>query len=301
METIVDEDLTGRTVQQYAIIALVATGGQGSVYRARDERLHREVAIKVLRPAAAGAAPLRHRLIREARVLSRLNHPHVAGIYELVTHGARDYIVMEFVPGATLRDILAGGPLPPGEVLRLGAQIARGLAAAHAANVVHRDIKPANLKITSSGELKILDFGVAKLMPAAAMVDNATRTPSQLTVAGTVPYMAPEQLRGEPVDARTDIFSAGAVLYEMATGEPAFPQRNLARLIDAIQFQDPTPPTVVNPLLPVAIERVIAKAIEKAPEHRHQSAIELAESLEALTPRTIGAAESLSMVTGTFS
>ena len=288
MEPTVEDDLTGRTVEQYAIVALVAVGGQGRVYRGRDERLHRDVAIKVLR-GSGGDAPPRHRLIREARVLSRLNHPHVAGIYDFVTHGKRDYIVMEFVPGATLRDILAGGPLPACEVVRLGAQIARGLTAAHAANIVHRDIKPSNLKVTSSGELKILDFGVARLMPAGAVVDNATTTPSQLTVAGTIPYMAPEQLRGEPTDARTDIFSTGVVLYEMATGVAAFPQRNLACLIEAIQFEEPVPPSEVNPHVPVAVERIIATAMAKDPELRQQSAFELAESFEALMASGAGA------------
>jgi serine/threonine protein kinase len=288
MELILDEDLTGRTVEHYAIVALVAIGGQGSVYRGRDERLHRDVAIKVLRSTSGADGVPRHRLLREARVLSRLNHPHVASIYDFLTHGSRDFIVMEFVPGATLRDILAGGPLPSCEVLRLGAQIARGLAAAHAANIVHRDIKPANLKITSSGELKILDFGVAKLMAAGAVLDNATRTPSQLTIAGTIPYMAPEQLRGEPTDGRSDIFAVGAVFYEMATGEPAFPQKNLAHLIEAIQFQEPPPPAQMNPHVPVAIERIISKAMQKEPAARYQSAFELADALEALMPRGTG-------------
>jgi eukaryotic-like serine/threonine-protein kinase len=285
MAPVKDEDLTGRTVDHYEIVALIAAGGQGRVYRARDERLHRDVAIKVLDPVRAADPCRRAGLIAEARVLSLLNHPHVAGIYDFVTHGRRDFIVMEFVPGATLRDILAGGPLPSSEVVRLGAQIARGLAAAHEANVVHRDIKPSNIKVTSSGELKILDFGVATLMPSGAVVDNNTSDSSPSAIGGTVPYMAPEQLRNDTTDERTDIFSVGAVLYEMATGFMAFPQHNLAALIDAIEDQQPAPPTMVNPHVPVAVERIITRAMQKDPADRYQTAAELADSLEALMPR----------------
>ena len=289
MEPAKDDDLTGRTVHHYAIVALIATGGQGRVYRGRDNSLHRDVAIKVLRPGRDH--PARRTLIDEARKLSRLNHPHVARIYDFVTQERRDFMVMEFVPGATLRDILAGGPLPSWEVCRLGAQVARGLAAAHAASVVHRDIKPSNLKITVSGELKILDFGVARLMPAAEVLDNATRTPSHLTAAGTLPYMAPEQIRGDRVDGRSDIFSAGAVLYEMGTGFPAFPQRNIAALVEAVQHQEPPPPAMVNPHVPPALERVIMTAMRKDPAERYQSAVKLAEALEALMPHDRGEPE----------
>ena len=276
MERFTDDDLTGHTVDHYAIVALIAGGGQGQVYRGRDERLHRDVAIKVLRRGRT------NRLIDEARTLSRLNHPHVAGIYDFVTQGRREYIVMEYVPGATLREILAGGPLPASEVARLGAQVAHGLAAAHAANVVHRDIKPSNLKITSSGELKIIDFGVAQLLPHGQVVDDETTTPSSSAPCGTVPYMAPEQLRGEDGDERSDIFSVGVVLYEMATGFAAFPQRNIAALVEAVQLREPAPPTQVNPHVPVALEAVILKAMQKSPAARHQSALELAASLAEL-------------------
>jgi serine/threonine protein kinase len=222
----------------------------------------------------------------EARVLSRLNHQHVARIYDFVTRGGRDFIVMEFVSGATLRDILAVGPLPPSEVQRLGAQVARGLASAHSANIVHRDIKPTNLMITSLGELKILDFGVARLLPAGAILDNGTRTPStsSVVVAGTVPYMAPEQLRGEPVDERSDIFGVGAVLYEMATGSRAFPQRSVATLVEAILYDDPPAPSTVNPYVPLALERIVVTAMQKERAARYQSAAALASALEQLMP-----------------
>ena len=283
MDPAQDRDFTGHTVGHYSIVALIATGGQGRVYRGRDRRLRRDVALKVLTSRCQQQPVERRRLILEARALSRLNHQHIAGVYDFLTEGGRDFMVMEFVSGATLRDILAGGPLPPAEVVRLGAQLARGLAAAHAANVVHCDVKPGNIKITSSGELKILDFGLATLLPAGVVPDSETRT-STGPVRGTVPYMSPEQLRGEKADQRSDIFSTGLVLYEMATGTPAFPQRSLAQLVDAIQHVDPLPPSAVNPLVPGALEDVILKAMHKDPWDRPASAIDVAVSLETLLP-----------------
>lgn len=281
MQAMEDVDFVGRTVDHYAIVALIRGGAQGRVYRARDQRLKRDVAIKVLQPDRAGPAPPRQALIAEARTLSRLNHPHVAAVYDFVTHGERDFMVMEFVAGATLQDVLAGGPLPMWEVARLGSQLARGLAAAHAANIVHCDIKPTNLKVTSAGLLKILDFGVAKQLPSAALRDDTTTATSQ-SAAGTVPYMSPEVLSGERADERSDIYGAGAVLYEMATGCRAFPQRTLPRLIDAIQDGDVAAPSAIDPVVPVALERVITTAMRVAPEARYQSAIAMATAIEAL-------------------
>ena len=289
MDAMQDVELVGRTIDRYTIVALIGAGGQGHVYRGRDERLRRDVAIKVLRSGVSNRCSRRcptSGLIEEARTLSLLNHPNVASIYDFVKKGRREYIVMEYVAGATLREILASGPLPPCEVVRLGAQIARGLAAAHAVNVVHRDIKPTNLKITSSGKLKILDFGVAKLMPNGAVADDTTSRPSMPSGVGTAPYMSPEQIRGEPSDQRSDIFSAGSVLYEMATGYPAFRQANFVALINAVQYEDPAPALMVNPHLPVAVARVIEKAMQKDPAARYQSAAELAESLRRLMPRS---------------
>jgi serine/threonine protein kinase len=225
----------------------------------------------------------RRNLMTEARILSRLNHPNVAGVYDFVTQGGWDYLVMEFVPGATLRDVLAGGPLPAGEVVRLGLQIAHGLACAHAAHVVHCDLKPANLKVTSSGELKILDFGLAKLLPGGAILDNDTETPVSGAIVGTVPYMSPERLRGEDADERSDIFSAGAVLYEMATGVPAFPQRSLASMVDAILEQEPAAPSAVHPHVPLALERIVMRALRKERAARFQTADALAAALGELS------------------
>jgi serine/threonine protein kinase len=245
------------------------------VYLGRDERYKRDVAIKVV----ASCPP--HGL-REARALQRLSNPHVATIYDFITQPQREFIVMEFVPGATLKDVVAAGPLPSAEVLRLGKQMACGLAAAHAAHVLHRDIKPGNIKVTSAGELKILDFGVAKLLPSAAAVETGTDTPTGLGPIGTLPYMSPEQLRGEPLDERSDIFSAGAVLYEMASGRPAFPQRKLVNLVEAILHRGPVSLAAVNPLVPPALERVVMKAMEMDPRDRQQSAAQLADELDGV-------------------
>jgi serine/threonine-protein kinase len=275
------QDLTGLVVDRYAIVALVAAGGQGRVYRAHDERFRRDVAIKVAAPGRSSSSDAGEALAREATLMARLNDPHVAGIYDFVRRGGRDYMVMEFVGGATVREILARGPLPAADVVRLGAQLARGLASAHAARVLHRDIKPSNLKVTSDGQVKILDFGVAALMPPARPRSGAN-PPGEVSVAGTVPYMAPERLRGEEADERSDIFSAGVVLYEMATGAPAFPQRDLPALVEAIQHASPPRPSQVNPRVPAGLEAVIMRAMAAERQERFRTALELAAALDTL-------------------
>ena len=270
--------LVGTRLSHYCVCDPVGSGGMGTVYRARDERLQRDVAVKVLRPGFTDGA-LRRAVLDEARILSRLNHPNIGAVYDVDSVGGHDFLVLEFVPGLTLDERLADGPLPACETKRLGAQMARGLAAAHAADVIHRDVKPANIRITPSGELKLLDFGVAKLL-------RDPRTPSPAPTErlagplGTVPYMSPEQLRGEAVDARSDIFSAGAVLYQMVTGQPAFPQKQLACLVDAVLNLDPVRPRLLNPTIPRSLESVVLRALQKRPSCRFQTAIELAEALE---------------------
>ena len=278
-----DVDFIGRTVDHYNIIALVRGGAQGQVYRGRDEVLLREVAIKVLNYGCPLGGETRHDLIAEARVLSSLNHPNVAGVYDFVTQDQRGFMVMEFIAGATLQEVLAGGPLPFTEVARLGSQLARGLAAVHAAAIAHCDIKPANLKITSCGLLKIVDFGLATPLPIEALMADAPTTPG--VVAGTLPYMAPEVLHGQPPDERSDIFSAGAVLYEMATGCRAFPQTTLPELVHAIDAADVAVPSRINPTLPAALDRVISRALMKSPWDRQANAWGLAEALEGLLDR----------------
>lgn len=215
-------------------------------------------------------------------MLSRFNHPFVAGIFDFVVQDGQEYLVMEFVPGPTLKEVVAAGPLPSAEVVRLGLQFARGLAAAHAADVIHRDLKPQNIKVTSSGRLKILDFGIAALTGGGSSVESGAETQSAMSPAGTVPYMSPEQVRGEELDERTDIFSAGAVLYEMACGRPAFPQRDLAHLVDAIQFHDPPPLATINPFVPAVLERVIARALQKDRNKRQARASILAAELRSI-------------------
>ena len=284
-----ERDLIGMTVSRYAIVDLIGSGGMGSVYRARDGRLQRHVAIKVCNRQQGAQADPEPRLEAEARALSRLSHPHIAAIYDLLSESKRDFIVMEYVAGATVRELLANGPLPFPEVLRLGKQMMQGLAAAHHAQLVHRDIKPSNLKVTTGGELKILDFGLAQLLPSTTETGRirelTTRTgiDSTFGLAGTAPYMSPEQLRGEHVDERSDIFSAGAVLYEMATGLQAFPQTRMPLLVDAILHEQPLGPSLLNPAVPAAFDDVVERAMEKCPSHRYQSSGELEAALNALS------------------
>ena len=282
-----ERDLIGTTVSRYAIVDLIGSGGMGRVYRARDERLQRHVAIKVCNRQRTSQSDPEMELEAEARALSRLSHPHIAAIYDLLSESERDFIVMEFVAGATLKDLLANGPLPFAEVLRLGKQMMQGLAAAHRAELVHRDIKPANLKVTTTGELKILDFGLAQLLPSAAgkevSRERTTRSHIEFGLVGTMPYMSPEQLCGELADERSDIFSAGAVLYEMATGLQAYPQTRMALLVDAILHQHPVAPSILNPDVPPAFDSVVARAMEKWPSRRYQSASELEAALDALS------------------
>ncbi len=272
-----DINLAGTLLSHYQVVDLIGAGGSGRVYRARDTRVPRCVAIKTLKSSASPARGLR----TEAAALSRLAHPQIAHFYELLTHCGQDFIVMEFVPGATLDDVMKTGPLPTAEVIRLGTQMMQGLAAAHTAGVLHRDIKPGNLKITSAGDLKILDFGLATLTSDSVSASTLTDT-GIFEIVGTAPYMAPERLRGEPSDQRADIFGAGAVLYEMATGQRAFSQQSLPHLITAILLESPPSPTSVHPLVPRALSRVIRKMLEKEPRKRYPNATAVVEELEAL-------------------
>lgn len=255
----------------------------GEVYRARDERLERDVAIKVLPSGTLADEAARRRLRQEARALARLNHPHIATIHDLDAQDGVDFLVMEYVPGSTLAEKLAAGPLSEKDTLRLGAQVAAALEEAHAQRIVHRDLKPGNIVLTSRGDVKVLDFGVAKLLePAEGETVTAETFTETRGVAGTLPYMAPEQLRGEPVDARTDIHALGAVLYEMSTGRRPFSETQGPRLIDAILNSAPAAPGRLQPRLSAELERIILKCLEKDPERRYQSARELRVDLERL-------------------
>ena len=278
-----DQDLRiGLELGHYRIAEKIGAGGMGEVYRARDEHLARDVAVKLLRPGTIIDASARKHFHKEALILSHLNHPNVATVYDFDTQQGVDFLVMEYITGITLSEKVAAGLLPEKEVLRLGVQLAEGLAAAHEHGVVHRDLKPGNLRITNDGRLKILDFGLAKLrLPVTANATTESLSETQ-TMAGTLPYMAPEQLLGGETDARTDLHAAGLVLYEMATGHFPFAEVERSQLIGAILHRLPRLPRDLNPGLTPELERIIGKCLEKEPENRYQSAKELAVDLRRL-------------------
>lgn len=275
--------MVGQTLSHYNILEEIGRGGMGVVYKARDERLDKEVAIKVLPPGALVDELARKRFRKEALALARLNHPNITTIHDFDTQGGIDFLVMEYIPGAMLSEKLAAGPLTENEVIRLGAQLAQGLAAAHEQGLVHRDLKPGNLRVTPDNRLKVLDFGLAKLLGRDTEADvSSSVTQFAPEDAGTLPYMAPEQLRGEKTDARTDIFAVGAVLYEMATGRRPFPETNAPRLIDSILNRAPETPSNMGMRISPNLDRTIMKALEKDPARRHQTAQELLTDLERL-------------------
>ena len=250
----------------------------GVVYRAHDERLDRDVAVKVLPAETLADEATRKRFRREALALSKLNHPNIATIFDFDTQDKIDFLVMELVAGDT---VAATHGLKEEEVVRLGLQLVDGLAAAHAEGIVHRDLKPGNLRRTVDGRLKILDFGLARLLPSPTAETAATISASVPQAAGTLAYMAPEQVRGA-ADARVDVYAAGAVLYELATGERLFPGTSGLVLLDAILHGEIVPPRAVNPQISPAFERIIVKALDKDPERRYQSARELGVDLARL-------------------
>ncbi|MGZ4789771.1 MAG: protein kinase domain-containing protein, partial [Terriglobales bacterium] len=276
------DSLVGQTLGHYRIVDKIGEGGMGVVYRAHDEHLDREVAIKVLPPGILSDERSRKRFRKEALALSKLNHPNIATIHDFDTQADADFLVMEYIPGVMLNDKLAKGPLPEKEIIALGTQLGEGLWAAHEHGVVHRDLKPGNLRLTTDGRVKILDFGLAKLrVPVAASA--ATESMSQTeTLAGTLPYMAPEQLLGGEIDIRTDIHAAGLVLYEMATGKRAFAEFPSGELIGAIVHHSPVPPRELNHELSPELDRIVEKCLEKDPANRYQSAKEFAVDLRRL-------------------
>jgi len=275
--------MIGQRLSHYRIIEQIGAGGMGVVYRAHDEQLDRDVAIKVLPPGSLADESAHRRFRKEALSLARLNHPNIAIVHEFGSQDGIDFLVTEYIAGIGLDEKLALGALPSPEVIRLGVQLAAGLSAAHEQGLVHRDLKPANLRLTVDGRLKILDFGLAQLMPhPSEMGQTVTATTSQET-SGTLPYMAPEQLSGKIADARTDIWAAGAVLYEMATAQRPFPQKVPALMINAILNQPPKPLREVNRGVPSLLETVILKALAHDPAQRQQSASELAADLSRTT------------------
>jgi TolB-like protein len=279
----------GKKISRYHILEQIGSGGMGVVYRARDEQLERDVAIKVLSPGLLADSAARKRFRKEALSLARVNFPSVATIHEFGSESERDFLVTEYIPGTTLDSKLYRARLPQKEVVQLGLQLAQGLAAAHQHGIVHRDLKPGNLRITPDGRLKILDFGLAQFAPQISELAQTVTLTNSAELTGTLPYMAPEQLKGEPADPRTDLWAAGAVLYEMTTGKRPFPQTNPALLISSILNDQPAMPSALVPGIAADLENIITKALDKNPARRYQSAVELGVDLErALHPTNPG-------------
>jgi len=276
----------GTKLGQYEIVAPVGAGSMGEVYRARDTRLNREVAIKVLPELAVSEPDRRQRFEIEAKAAAALNHPNILSVYQMGTHEGVPYLVSELLEGKTLAESLRRGPLPLRQTINFGIQIAQGLAASHEKGIVHRDLKPENLFVTKDGRIKILDFGLAKVTPpkppAAALAPTVTRIGVAM---GTVGYMSPEQVRGQPTDHRTDVFAFGAILYEMVMGQRSFQKATEADTISAILNEEPPPISQFAPDTPLELERLIRRCLEKNPEQRFQSASDLAFALEALMER----------------
>jgi TolA-binding protein/predicted Ser/Thr protein kinase len=279
--------MTGQTVTHYRVGEKLGEGGSGVVYRAEDLALSREVVLKFFsREGAAGVAPFLH----EARTISSLNHPNICTIYEIGEHEGRHFLAMEMLDGQVLSRAIGGRPLKIDRVIDFGTQMADALDAAHTERIVHRDLKPANIFVTRSGRIKLLDFGVAVLLPRRA--DPTTPSLSRSSSAGTIPYMSPEQTRAEELDHRTDLFSLGTVLYEMATGSRPFAGPTAADVRAAILSQPPQPPSTLNPAVPSELDRIISKAQEKDPALRYQTASDLRADLQRLKrdlDRAIGA------------
>jgi eukaryotic-like serine/threonine-protein kinase len=274
--------MIGQTLGHYRILEKLAAGGMGVVYRAHDEQLERDVALKVLPSGTLSDNTSRRLFRKEALALAKLSHPNIETIYEFDTQDGIDFLVMEYVPGNTLAERLGSGALPEKEVVALGMQIVAALEQAHERGIVHRDLKPRNIAITERGQAKVLDFGLAKLLPKVNELTASDTLTDTQAGAGTLPYMPPEQLQGESVDARADIYTIGAVLYEMATDRRAFPEELPSRVINAILHHPPVAPRALNSRISPELERIILKCLDKDPGRRFQSAKELLVDLARL-------------------
>ena len=275
----------GDCLGPYRIVDLLGSGGMGEVYRAYDSRLTRDVALKVLRRELDAEHVAR--FSREARAAGTLNHPNIVAVFDVGSEAGVPYVVTELLEGETLRARMDHGPLPYRKAIDYGVQIAQALDAAHAKGIWHRDVKPANAFITHDGRVKLLDFGIAKLgerttSEAEAAAETATAATGESVVRGTAGYMAPEQVRGEPVDHRADIFGLGAVLYEMFAGARPFERASTVETMTAVLQDDPPDPLVANPRLPAAAAAVVRHCLEKSKEERFQSARDLAFALQQL-------------------
>src|SRR6266852_4643325 len=278
--------LPGKRLGPYEILSAIGAGGMGEVYRARDTRLDRTVAIKVLPAHLADEPERRERFEREARTIASLNHPHICTLYDIGRQEGIDFLVMEYLEGETLAQRLLKGPLPLEKVLQHSMEIADALDKAHRKGVTHRDLKPGNIMLTKSGT-KLLDFGLAKLRQDAAPAISFSQLPTakdpltvQGTILGTLQYMAPEQVEGGEIDARADIFAFGTVVYEMATGKKAFQGKSQASVIGASMSSEPVPISSLQPMTPPALDRLMKKCLAKEPEERCQSAKDLTDELK---------------------
>src|SRR6266536_3497353 len=269
----------GTKLGPYELVSPLGAGGMGEVYKARDTRLERTVAIKVLPQHLSASLEVRQRFEREAKTISQLSHPHICALYDVGNQDGVEYLVMEYLEGETLAERLVKGPLPLEQTLRFGIEIADALDKAHRQGIVHRDLKPGNVMLTKSG-VKLLDFGLAKAVKPAGPVSALTSLPTMAdgrsltqegTILGTFQYMAPEQLEGKEADVRTDIFAFGTVLYEMATRKKAFSGTTQASLISTIMTANPDPISSLQPLSPPALDRVVKSCLAKDPEDRWQT------------------------------
>ncbi|MGA9505469.1 MAG: serine/threonine-protein kinase, partial [Terriglobales bacterium] len=278
---------SGTKLGPYEIVASIGAGGMGEVYRARDTRLGRDVALKILPESFARESDRLRRFEQEARSVAALNHPNILAVFDVGQNNGSPFLVSELLEGESLREVLERGPLSQRKTIEYGVQIAQGLAAAHEKGIVHRDLKPDNVFVTKDGRIKILDFGLAKLAQAAGSGSDDVTLTNEHTAAGvvmgTASYMAPEQVRGEASDPRTDIFAFGAVLYEMLSGVRAFRRDTAAETMTAVLKDDPPELSDPSHLVSPALERIVRRCLEKNPEQRFQSARDLSFALGALS------------------